>query len=362
MDPQGSPLVLERLLDPRMPILLLTPCPYDRHFGGIQASARIAWEALIEQYGHRHVRMLSLGRNCDPTPAPEQAERWCASSKVGMACNALRGGLQVPLVLYWHLSFTKLSPLLARPGRQKQVVYLHGTECWDPNLPIRSQEGLDRMDLFLANSQHTWRKFLSVHPRFTGKPHRIVPLGIGEPLSEPPANADLPPRAVMIGRMDAGENYKGHRELIGIWPQVRASLPEAELVLIGGGSLKTELEELSRSRAGISFAGFVDEQRKQEILRNSRVLLLPSRNEGFGLVYLEAMRLGKPCLVSDADAGQEVVLPPEAGLAVDPSQPEDLLAAVLRLLRGEPGWGSEPGSALKPTSLALIFGSVSSKL
>jgi glycosyltransferase involved in cell wall biosynthesis len=51
----------------------------------------------------------------------------------------------------------------------------------------------------------------------------------------------------------------------------------------------------------------VTEEEKQDLLRRCRCFAMPSRNEGFGLVYLEAMRLGRPCLVSDCDAGREIV-------------------------------------------------------
>ena len=47
--------------------------------------------------------------------------------------------------------------------------------------------------------------------------------------------------------------------------------------------------------------------------------------------------MGRPCLVSDIDAGREVVNPPEAGLAVDPDDPCEIADAVHRML----GLGSE---------------------
>jgi phosphatidylinositol alpha-1,6-mannosyltransferase len=83
----------------------------------------------------------------------------------------------------------------------------------------------------------------------------------------------------------------------------------------------------------------VPDAEKERLLRRARCLALPSRGEGFGLVYLEAMRLGRPCLVSSLDAGREVVNPPEAGLAADPRRPAELAAAVARLLAAsDPEW------------------------
>ena len=67
---------------------------------------------------------------------------------------------------------------------------------------------------------------------------------------------------------------------------------------------------------------------------------MPSRGEGFGLVYLEAMRWGRPCLVSTYDAGQEVVNPPEAGLSVDSSDLAQLANSLCRLLLPGAEWDS----------------------
>jgi glycosyltransferase involved in cell wall biosynthesis len=65
---------------------------------------------------------------------------------------------------------------------------------------------------------------------------------------------------------------------------------------------------------------------------------MPSPNEGFGLVYLEAMRLGRPCLVHSSGAGKEVIAPPEAGLAANADNPGELVAALNRLLRPGEEW------------------------
>jgi glycosyltransferase involved in cell wall biosynthesis len=102
--------------------------------------------------------------------------------------------------------------------------------------------------------------------------------------------------------------------------------------------LRPALEEQARGDASVKFFGRVGERAKEELLGACRALALPSRGEGFGLVYLEAMRAGKPCLVSDCDAGREVVNPPEAGLAADPRDAGALAHAAARLLQGGAEW------------------------
>src|SRR6185295_8894714 len=152
---------------------------------------------------------------------------------------------------------------------------------------------------------------------------------------------DRQPIALMLSRLSQTEDYKGHRELIEAWPIVLKRIPEAQLWIAGEGDLRPELEEVAK-RVGVTqsvkFLGRVSEERKQQLLEQARCLVMPSRGEGFGLVYLEAMRLGRPCLVSTLDAGREVVNPPEAGLAANPDNADELADAISRLLTEGPEW------------------------
>jgi glycosyltransferase involved in cell wall biosynthesis len=59
---------------------------------------------------------------------------------------------------------------------------------------------------------------------------------------------------------------------------------------------------------------------------------MPSRGEGFGLVYLEAMRFGKPCIASTVDGGSEVVVDGHTGLLVPPDDLPAVRDAAVRLL------------------------------
>jgi phosphatidylinositol alpha-1,6-mannosyltransferase len=191
---------------------------------------------------------------------------------------------------------------------------------------------LRRISLFLTNSDYTWDRFIQFNPEFSKAPHKTVNLGIGEVSQYVPAPTHT--SAIILGRMSRSEDYKGHRELINVWPRIVAALPNAELWIAGTGDLEPELKEMvSRARVpGVRFFGAVSEEEKQRLLASSSCLVLPSRNEGFGLAYLEAMRLGRPCLVSTCDAGQEIV-GPAAGIAVDPARDDELVGALFQLLR-----------------------------
>jgi phosphatidylinositol alpha-1,6-mannosyltransferase len=316
-----------------MKVLMLSPCVRES-LGGVQKSGLIAWEAIVREYGPQS-RILCYGMSCASrhTILPGRSEH-CGGLAHSVLSAASTFG-RAELGLFWHMGLLKLSPL-ARP--RTRVLFLHGIEAWRP-LPDSMLRLLDRVDVFLSNSDYTWSRFLEFHPRFQGKTHRTVALGAGEPVtvSRPAAT----PFALIVGRMDRREDYKGHRELITAWPAVNAAIPDAELRVVGGGDLQEELENLS-SRLGVSgkvrFYGKVSDQVRDQLLSECRCLAMPSRGEGFGLVYIEAMQKGRPSLVSLSDAGREVVNPPEAGLAVDPGQTTALAGALIQLLSAGGEW------------------------
>jgi phosphatidylinositol alpha-1,6-mannosyltransferase len=320
-------------------LVLLTPGLGGIGTGGIQESARIAWQGLSRHVrdGSRPAALLSYGPVAG-VEAPAGARVVAANSRPGLLLHALLRGWSAPTLLVWHLGLLKVVPFLR--GRREQVVlYLHGIEAWC-RLGERQRGLLGRVTGFLSNSEFTWRRFLDFNPEFAGRPHRVVALGSGEP-DGTEVSPDTTPAALMVSRLQRGEDYKGHRELIAAWPRVLARVPEARLWVAGDGDLRPDLEGAAAA-AGVAdrvaFWGRVSDERKQDLLRRCRCLALPSRGEGFGLVYLEAMRVGRPCLVSTCDAGREVVNPPEAGLAADPKDLDGLADAAVRLLSSGPEW------------------------
>jgi glycosyltransferase involved in cell wall biosynthesis len=225
------------------------------------------------------------------------------------------------IVLCWHSDLLTLLPLIR--DAQRRMLFLHGIEVWDTPgwLKQRLYSGLD---LVLSNSTFTLARAREAAPVLARVRGLVVPLGTGECCVETPPPED-PPAAVMLGRLDRGERYKGHGPVLDAWSRVLERIPNAQLWIIGEGDLRAELEDSVRVLAladHVTFFGRVEEARKDDLITRARCLLLPSRAEGFGIVYAEAMRLGRPSLVGITDAGREVVNPPEASLAADPADPQ----------------------------------------
>ncbi|MDA8117490.1 MAG: glycosyltransferase family 4 protein [Actinomycetota bacterium] len=225
------------------------------------------------------------------------------------------------------------------PGlcRSPYALYLHGIEVWR-KLTWDRRQALRSATIRLANSSLTIdraKEFLPWLPRTA-----VVPLALED--RSPGGEVD---RALLeslgdgylliVGRMSRVERYKGHDELLAAMPRIVAACPHARLVIAGGGDDRERLTRVATSRglAGrVAFTGFVSEATLGELFRRCAAFVMPSRNEGFGLVYLEAMRAGRPCLALRRSAAEEIIVDGTTGILVEPGDQEQLAAALVCLL------------------------------
>jgi phosphatidyl-myo-inositol dimannoside synthase len=197
----------------------------------------------------------------------------------------------------------------------------------------------------VANSRHTARRAVVAHPELGIV--EVCPLAL---LPDPPSGrvddevlaAAGKGFALVVGRMSAAERYKGHDQLLEAWPTVRGAVPDARLVVVGGGDdvhrLRQRALHLGIADA-VRFTGLVSEATLVALRERAAFFAMPSTNEGFGLVYLEAMRSGLACIGCTGDAAAEIIVDHQTGLLVAPGDLDALAAAVTRLF-------IEPAAAL----------------
>jgi phosphatidylinositol alpha-1,6-mannosyltransferase len=194
--------------------------------------------------------------------------------------------------------------------------------------------------LRLSNSDFTASRVMEANPD-VGAVLTCVP---GLPQTWQPETRSADPRwgrqsVIIVGRMIGSERYKGHDELLEAWPAVVAAIPDAHLVCVGEGDDVPRLRAKAASLgvgARVSFPGFVTAAIRQQAYGDAAVFAMPSRREGFGLVYLEAMASGLPCIASVHDAAREVVVDGVTGYLVSREDTAGLSARLVSLLDDEP--------------------------
>jgi phosphatidylinositol alpha-1,6-mannosyltransferase len=139
--------------------------------------------------------------------------------------------------------------------------------------------------------------------------------------------------------MASSERYKGHDQLLAVWPLVRQAIPDAQLIIAGTGDDVPRLTAAARQAGGgegIFFTGRISDATLEALYPRTAVFAMPARAEGFGIVYLEAMRHRLPCVAGIHDAAGEVVEHGKTGFLVDQSKPEELGAVLIQLLANPP--------------------------
>ena len=166
---------------------------------------------------------------------------------------------------------------------------------------------------------------------------------------------------MVVSRLE--ERYKGHDVVLRALPLVRNSVPGAHLHVIGDGSLRGYLESLARSLGvadAVTFHGRVSDEARDEIVRRASVFAMLSRldalgrGEGFGIVFVEAGRLGLPVVAGGVAGALDAVVDGETGILVDP---EDHVAAAdaISALLSDPEFAARLGAAGRERARALSW-------
>lgn len=200
-------------------------------------------------------------------------------------------------------------------------------------LKARLLGGLGMADLLVVLTpgwERWWRKLL---PNMC---YAVVPNGVAIPEINLHCKGD---GCCGIGRnsilfMGQLGERKGTYLLISAIPKVLTRHPDARFVFAGDG----EIEQCAAyaSELGVSgsceFVGWADEGKKADLLNGATMLVLPSKEESFGIVLLEAMSYGLPVICSDGGFMHEVVDDGKDGIVFPTGDDSALAEAVCALL------------------------------
>ena len=321
--------------------ILLTPNVLGKD--GVSALSREMARALPAP-----VLILSLhDRSTAAATSPVGIEiRGATGSRAQFMVNAARAARQssddvTVACSHLHLAPIAKSVTLFAGRRTRPIIMLCGIEAWVPLRPL--ERWALRSSDCAAISQHTVNRFKDANPGLQSLDVAVCHPGLAPAQPAPASESTM---ALIVARMSAAEQYKGHDALLEIWPDVLRRHPGAVLAIAGDGDDRPRLEMKTRDlgiQSAVTFAGRIGDEALADLYARSRFFVMPSRDEGFGLVYLEAMRAGKPCLAG-AGAAAEIVEHGVTGLIVDSNSRAELLAAVLRLY-DEPATCSRFGRA-----------------
>ena len=189
---------------------------------------------------------------------------------------------------------------------------------------------------------------------------------LGQPFTPPPTV----PRLVSIGRLS---EQKGQLVLVEAADLLRHSVASFEIVLIGDGPMREQLQKAITDRgleSHVRLIGWMDSAGVREQLLLSRALVMPSFAEGLPVVIMEALALGRPVLSTSIAGIPELVKDGVNGWLVPAGSAEALGEGMRRVLDATPGQlaamgqsgieavSREHNAATEAAKLADAFGAV----
>jgi phosphatidylinositol alpha-1,6-mannosyltransferase len=281
--------------------------------GGIQRSGcltALGLASFAAQGGERY-RFLSLNDAAGAQSFKEGSAEiefvGYARSKARFVLSALELALRQPTIvvgLHPSLAPVMAAMKIAAPG-MRSVVVVHGEEVWKA-LPAVRRFAVRSADRVLAPSEDTLSRAIEEQRFFSGKGRKLAwSLGPEFDPHAVPIAAPLPPgfprgRVILtVGRWEASEAYKGVDHLIAALPILLAKFSDVHLVAVGEGTDLPRLKSLAREAgvpSQVHFLPFMTRDQLPSAYDHCEIFAMPSRGEGFGLVFIEAMARAKPVI------------------------------------------------------------------
>jgi phosphatidyl-myo-inositol dimannoside synthase len=278
-----------------------------------------------------------------------------ARGKASFAVAAMKAARRkAKLVLATHPNLAPIvrSMNVVAPS-MKSIICTHGIEVWEPLSRMR-RRALQRATLVLAPSRATADYVVSLQGVAREKV-RVLHWGLdpdfeiraaGNSAARLPAEFPQGRVILTVGRWLANERYKGMDTLIQAMPRLLLRWPDVQLVMVGTGDDKEWLVNLARDSGVQRYIHFLSDLTYAELsacYAAAELFALPSRGEGFGFVYLEAMARGKPVIGGAHGGAPEVIEDGATGYLVQHADTVQLATSIDTLL-SNPEAGREMGA------------------
>ena len=268
------------------------------------------------------------------------------------AARAARRRAKLVVAAHPHLAPVAHGLKLFAPGA-KSIICAHGLEVWEP-LSLVRRRALRNADLVLAPTNDT-ANHVATQQDVPRERIRVLPWALDPefetlllPTPRPALPMEFPQGRVIltVGRWSADERYKGMDTLITALPRLLTEWPALQLVAVGEGEDQGWLEQIADGRGVRRHVHFLSGLSYAEIAacyQACEIFALPSRGEGFGLVYLEAMACGKPVIGGAHGGAPEVIEDGKTGYLVHHGDAGQL-ATSLETLLSDPALAQQMGA------------------
>ncbi|MEO5892878.1 MAG: glycosyltransferase family 4 protein [Ferruginibacter sp.] len=321
--------------------------------GGIEKVSRVAGMALRElacEQGGDSLKVLSMyddSGDVDEKYFPAAIFDGFGENKLQFVYEALRQGTGCKQVILSHANLLLPGFLIKLLSPKTKLVLLaHGIEVWSP-FPFLKKRMLAKCDQVIAVSAFTKARMISVHQVAEDK-ITVLNNCLDPFLQLPLENQRSPVLSKRYGltidnlvlitltRLSSSEQYKGYDNVFFAVKELKAQFPQIKYLVVG------KSDELEQARVAqlvkelgleqqVIFTGFIPDDELAAHYCIADLYIMPSKKEGFGIVFIEAMYYGKPVIAGNKDGSVDALDNGRLGLLINPDDQQEIAAAIVKV-------------------------------
>lgn len=322
--------------------------------GGIEKVSRQLGKALydlsIDNAGKLDVySMYDHNDEIEEKYFPRSVFKGFNEYKVWFMLAAFFSGIKKDKVILSHINLLLPGILIKTfSSKTKLIMLAHGIEVWD-TLPAWKRWMLGKCDKILPVSSFTKEKMITAQ-RIDENKLAVLNNSL-DPFLSAPKNSGKDARLLKryglqkddtilmtLTRLSSKEKYKGYDNVLAAMPDLKQQYPGIKYLILG----KYDYAERKRLNKIISdlnldddviITGYIPDDEIAAHFETADIYIMPSKKEGFGLVFIEAMYYGKPVVAGNKDGSADALGNGEFGVLVDPDDSEEIKIGIEKILK-----------------------------
>lgn len=317
--------------------------------GGIQKMTRTLAHSLhlLAERNHWNFKLWSAyDANSDLMPQylPAREFTGFGANRITFVLRTLFAVRKPDVIIISHINLALIGLLVSKINPKCKIwLIAHGIEVWRPLSPIK-KNFLKHCDKVICVSNFTKQQMISRHHIDPGVCEVLnnavdsfikLPVTFIKPeqlLKRYRLTADTP-ILFTLTRLASTEQYKGHDQVIKVIACLKTKFPGIKYILAGQYDHKEEIRIQKLITAAkvdeqVILTGFIEEAEIADHFLLADLFVLPSKKEGFGIVFIEALACGLPVICGNADGSIDAICNGKLGKAVNADDAGELERAI----------------------------------